>query len=293
MSKHICVTIDTSPLSLHALPAARAIARPGDVIELVTAVDPVPPFSLPGYAEAAAHWVDKRHAEAKSLLDVEGCEVRSTHLERAPRGLTAFFEARRPDVLVIATHGRGPVSRNWLGSTTDRLLRGGTTPLLVVRPEGDGAPEPGDWPPVRNVLVPLDGSELAEQAVQGALNIFGDNTTLALVRIVEASHLPGSPYLPDQIRDQKEALEEAQGYVDQAVSGFGSPSRRVEGHIRSGDRAFSEIVAAAEAVGADAIALATHGRGGLTRATLGSVADKVIRLASRPVLVLPAGGARR
>ncbi|MDH3223066.1 MAG: universal stress protein [Gemmatimonadota bacterium] len=291
MSKHICVTVDTSPLSLHALPAAGTIARPGDVIELVTAVDPVPPFSLPGYAAAAAQWVDKRHAEVTPLLGVEGCEVRSTHLERAPRGLAEFFEERRPDVLVIATHGRGPVSRNWLGSTTDRLLRGGTTPLLVVRPEGDGEPDPGDWPPIRKVLVPLDGSELAEQAVDGALAIFGDEIALTLVRIVEAGHLPGSPYLPDQIRDRKEAVEEAQRYMEQAVTGIRSRSLRVEGHVRSGDRASSEIVAAAADV--DVIALATHGRGGLTRATLGSVADKVIRLASRPVLVLPAGGARR
>ncbi|NNM31759.1 MAG: hypothetical protein HKO53_01750, partial [Gemmatimonadetes bacterium] len=67
MSKHICVTVDGSSLSLHALPVAGAIAEPGDVVELVTAVDPVPPFPVPGYAEAAARWVKKRHEEVKPL----------------------------------------------------------------------------------------------------------------------------------------------------------------------------------------------------------------------------------
>ncbi|NNF29404.1 MAG: universal stress protein, partial [Gemmatimonadetes bacterium] len=105
MSKHICVTVDGSPLSLHALPVAGAIAEPGDVVELVTAVDPVPPFPVPGYAEAAARWVEKRHEEVKPLLGDVSCEVRSTYLERAARGLRDFLEETCPDVLVLATHG--------------------------------------------------------------------------------------------------------------------------------------------------------------------------------------------
>ena len=286
MSKHISVTVDGSPLSLHALPVAGAIARPGDVIELVTAVDPVPPFPVPGYAEAAARWVAKRHEEVTPLLGVEGCEVRSTYLERAARGLPEHLEHTRPDVLVLATHGRGPVSRNWLGSTADRLARSGLAPLLVVRPEDEEDPQPVQR--LRRVLVPLDGSELAEGAVHGALRLLGEDIELILVRVVEAGALPGTPYIPDQIRLRREAEEEAARYMDQVVARFRTEGRSVEGHVRPGDRASVEIVAAAEAADADAIGICTHGRGGLVRAALGSVTDKVIRIAARPVLVLPA-----
>lgn len=288
MSKHICVTVDGSPLSLHALPFAGAIAQPGDVVELVTAVDPVPPFPVPGYADAAARWVKKRHDEVTPLLGVEGCEVRSTYLERAARGLPDFLERTRPDVLVLATHGRGPVSRNWLGSTTDRLARAGLVPLLVVRPKGERDPEPGAAAPLRKVLVPLDGSPLAESAVHGALRLLASDVALSLVRVVESGPLPGSMYIPDQIRDSREGELEAERYMEEAVARFGADGRSVEGRVRAGDRAYVEIVAAAEEEEADLIAIATHGRGGLVRAALGSVTDKVIRTASSPVLVLPA-----
>ena len=288
MSKHICVTVDGSPLSLHALPFAGALAMPGDLIELVTAVDPVPPFPVPGYAEAAARWVEKRHEEVKALLGVEDCEIRSTYLERAARGLPDFLEETRPDVLVLATHGRGPVSRNWLGSTTDRLARAGLVPLLVVRPADDEEPKPGAAVPLRRVLIPLDGSELGENAVRGARRILGDDVALVLLRVVESGHLPGSPYIPDQIRDARESEEEARQYIEDAVARFGGEGRIVEGRVRSGDRAYTEIVAAAGEEDVDLIALATHGRGGLVRAALGSVTDKVIRTASSPILVLPA-----
>ncbi|NNF28288.1 MAG: universal stress protein [Gemmatimonadetes bacterium] len=219
------------------------------------------------------------------------CEVRSTYLERAARGLRDFLEETCPDVLVLATHGRGPVSRNWLGSTTDRLARAGLVPLLVVRPDGDGDPEPGAAASMRRVLVPLDGSELAEGAVEGAVRLLRADAQLVLLRVVESGPMPGSLYIPDQIRDSREAEEEASRYMDEAVARFGGNGRRVEGRVRLGERASLEIVAAAEEVGADLIAIATHGRGGLVRAALGSVTDKVIRTASTPVLVLPASQA--
>ena len=288
MAKHICVTVDGSAFSLHALPVAGAVAGPGDVVELLTAVDPVPPFAVPGYAEAAERWAAKRQEAAKAYVAADEAEIRCTFLSAQPtRGLIDYLDQARPDALVMATHGRGPVSRSWIGSTTDRIIRSGTVPVLAVRPEEGEEPPEGPATPVTRVLVPLDGSALAEGGIEGALRVFGNDIELVLLRVVDTGPLPGSMYLPSQVRDREKGEEEAAEYLSGVVASLADSVRSVVSKVRVGDRASSEIVAEAEAEGCDAIALVTHGRGGLARVTLGSVADKVVRMASRLVLILP------
>ena len=69
----------------------------------------------------------------------------------------------KPDLVVMTTHGRGPLGRFWLGSVADELARVLPVPLLLVRPQAEAEPDLETEPPLRQILIPLDGSKLAEQ----------------------------------------------------------------------------------------------------------------------------------
>ncbi len=138
------------------------------------------------------------------------------------------------------------------------------------------------------MLVPLDGSKLAEQALTKALDIAeGDKPTLVLLRAAEASTWPGADRTDEQVRVVREAEEYLDG-VKAALARKGI--RKVETSVWYGPPA-SAIVEAARVTKADLVVMTTHGRSGLGRLILGSVAEAVLRGTSTPILLLRADGA--
>jgi nucleotide-binding universal stress UspA family protein len=141
---------------------------------------------------------------------------------------------------------------------------------------------------IGKVLIPLDGSALAEQALTKALDITeGGEPTLLLLRAAEASTWPGVDPTDEQIR----VVHEAEQYLKAAqarltAKGIG----KVETSVWYGPPA-SAIVEAARVANADLIVMTTHGRSGLGRLILGSVAEAVLRGTSTPILMLRADGA--
>jgi nucleotide-binding universal stress UspA family protein len=193
------------------------------------------------------------------------------------------------DLVVMTTHGRGVLSRFWLGSVADHLMRHATKPILAIRPAAKGEPPST----IRRVMITLDGSEFSEQAVDHALAIgtpFEAEYVLLMVvePIVPVADPSGMMVIPVDPQAEKKRRENAQGYLERhaarlSAQGQGVASRVVEG------AAAPAILAEAEAVKADLIVLASHGAGGLERALLGSVADKVVRGSDRAVLVVRPG----
>ncbi len=138
------------------------------------------------------------------------------------------------------------------------------------------------------MLVPLDGSKLAEQALTKALDIAeGDKPTFVLLRAAEASTWPGADPTGEQVRVVREAEEYLEG-VKTALARKGI--RKVETCVWYGPPA-SAIVEAAGIAKADLIVMTTHGRSGIGRLILGSVAEAVLRGTSTPILLLRADGA--
>jgi nucleotide-binding universal stress UspA family protein len=195
-------------------------------------------------------------------------------------------------LVVMSTHGRGPLQRAWLGSVADHLVRHLATPVLLVRPR-EGAPPLTALDASGQILVPLDGSPFGEAALMPAVEIARlVGAELHLVQVVRpvavAAGVPVS--FPVGYDERLTALcrQEAQDYLNDLTE-----SLRGEGVRASTSTVLSESVAGAILTLAcnervRLVALATHGRGGLRRLTLGSVADKVVRGADRPVLVCPA-----
>jgi nucleotide-binding universal stress UspA family protein len=141
---------------------------------------------------------------------------------------------------------------------------------------------------IDKVLIPLDGSTLAEQALTKALDLAEPRQpTLVLLRAAEASTWPGG----DPTNGQIQVVREAEQYLETLKADLAARGiRRVETSVWYGPPA-SAIVEAARAAKADLIVMTTHGRSGLGRLILGSVAEAVLRGTSTPILLLRSDGA--
>jgi nucleotide-binding universal stress UspA family protein len=131
------------------------------------------------------------------------------------------------------------------------------------------------------ILVPLDGSELAEAALADAFDLAAGEGTVLLVRATEAHVLPGR----DPIQPQIDAVADAESYMTALKGKLERRNlRNVETHVWYGPAAAS-IIDAAKAHKADLIVMSTHGRSGIGRLVCGSVAESVLRGTTVPILL--------
>jgi nucleotide-binding universal stress UspA family protein len=206
-------------------------------------------------------------------------------------GICEQVAASSADLIVMTTHGHGALSRFWLGSVADSLVRQASVPVLLVRAQERGAPDPAQEPVFRHVFIPLDGSALAEQVLEPAValgRLWGaDFTLLRVVRPVPfAGDVPTASGYPAPGQPVTEQLQaEARAYLEGVAERLRAQSLGVQTRVIVHAQPAVAILEQSLEPSDGVIALATHRRGGLTRALLGSVADKVIRGATMPVLV--------
>jgi nucleotide-binding universal stress UspA family protein len=188
---------------------------------------------------------------------------------------------------VMTTHGRGGLERFWLGSVADELIRLCPVPLLLI------GPEPGPLPgPFRRILVPLDGSALAEAALDPAVTLAGLEAGAELVLLQVVQPVASEVWIPDAALAARLASvdlirqrEGAREYLDATARRLEASGLMVRARVEEGDRVASAVLDAARDEQADLIVIATHGRSGLARLALGSVADKILRSSRTPLLV--------
>jgi len=306
MTRTILVPLDGSPFSEHALPLAAQLARRAgarlhllhvlpfrseDHADLLTSsAGPVLSAGLLRRQRAYLDGVAARLGDQAALTAdlIEG-EVAQT--------IRAAVSAVAADLVVMTTHGRGPLQRLWLGSVADALLRDLSVPLLLVRPTED-APDWKGEPGIRHLLVPLDGSPLAEQVIEPAVQI-GTlmQADYTLLRVVAPAASLISPIDGGTLGEMtgawvallNEATERhrqlAVDYLEKTAAPLRARRLAVQTRVVVDTSAATAILEAARPPGIDGVALATHGRHGLPRLVLGSVADKIIRAAALPVLV--------
>jgi nucleotide-binding universal stress UspA family protein len=199
-------------------------------------------------------------------------------------------------LIVMTAHARGPLGRFWLGSVADELLRATPAPLLLVHPQ-ERAAEWKEDRTLRDILVPLDGSPLAEQILPTAANLAqvmsANLTLLRVVRPVTPMTLPVGPHSMGDVAHQMthridelhhQFQKEAQDYLNAVRARLAAGGLSAATQVAVEEQPGPAILHRAQAP-IDMIALETHGRRGLARLLLGSVADKVIRGSHVPVLV--------
>lgn len=291
--------LDGSPVAEQAIPIALAIAeRSGSKVKLVLVHQPLHPLLLmePGqlYArtELAMQKADREYlrTQAGRLRERMGRALSSAVL-KGPIALTLAGYVREigADLVVMTTHGRGGVRRAWLGSVADQLIRTVEVPVLLVRSEGKDSTA-GSFNPVE-MLVPLDGSPLAEAALQpaAALARLWD-AEISLVQIVQPVILAIDPALPlPSAYDEQLTImqrDAAQDYLRDIAERLREQGVKASGVAVLGGGTAATLLELARPERVGLIAMATHGRGGVRRIVLGSVADKLVRAAAVPVLVV-------
>jgi nucleotide-binding universal stress UspA family protein len=298
---NILVPLDGSPFSEQALPLALNIAERAAATIHATLVH-TPIVALYSGSELAADpsldaMVRERHkaylADVVKRLAATGSVQVSPALLEGPiaDALVEHAIATRSDLIVMATHGRGPFSRFWLGSVADKLIRRMRMPVLLVRP-GEKPADLAARPLLQQILIPLDGSKLAEQILAPATELGAlMSSQYTLLRVVEPIVLPeftyrgaGIPNEADRIALRK-AETEGQSYLDSVAHQLRARSFQVNTRLIVNRPAAVAIAEATTTSSIDLIALETRGRGGMARLMLGSVADKVIRGAPSAVLV--------
>ncbi len=303
MYKNLLVPLDGSPFSERALPLASAIARSsGAVLSLVHVH--VPSFSVYGgldignvpvvdetwEAELREHETAYLEARVQEMGAQPGLQVTSALLDGPVAETIVEYAAQTGvDLVVMTTHGRGGMARFWLGSVADDLVRHSHVPILLIRPH-EGMVQIEAEHPFRNILIPLDGSPLAEQSLDPAVKLGRlVQAEYTLVQVVEPLVLPGySPvaYAAGVAEQATESLvETARTYLDSVAQRLRTEGLEVHTRVLLDAQPARVILEDAEQHAISLIALATHGRGGISRLLIGSVADKVLRGSDAPVLL--------
>jgi len=294
----ILVPLDGSPLAEHALPFALSIAaKTGATVHLALVHVP------DAYGEYAAPHSDDFDEEAKArekaYLDCLSGKVAKVfkgtiqihHLEGIVQETLVEEVAQRGiDLVVMNAHGWGYTSRALLGSVSDYLMRHLDVPMLLMHSEV-AMSELNRTISFHRILIPLDGSDLAETMLEPALGLGAIwNAEYRFVRVLAppSQHLAGS--LGDEVQAPHQGIVDAttrhwEAYLEKMAHRLRKESLTAETHVRVNRKVAAAILEEATITGCDLIAISTHARGGLQRLLLGSVADKVVRGAHTPVLV--------
>lgn len=305
MFRNILVPLDGSLRAERTLSVAARIARGRNAtVTLVRVVYPQPevgsymiPTVLPNDALA-----EREEQEAHDYLNaivaseiLHGVAVKTAVGIGAPsQVILDTIRETRADGVVIGSHGRTGLSRWALGSVAQAIVRHSGAPVLLLRQQGPALGDDEAHARPLRILVPLDGSELAEAAL-GPAQLLGeavsapDGYTLHLVRVIQYPNTVGA----DPARDKARA--DAQAYLTGLAERFGvaapvttsvaldeDPADALARMTRPGQ----QVVGAPDADGYDLIAMATHGRSGLARLAIGSITERVLSATVAPALIV-------
>jgi nucleotide-binding universal stress UspA family protein len=298
MYTKMLIPLDGSKVAEQVLPYARCLVRKLSIpIELLQAADPEALALLTDpthsrYADTV--WADKINS-GKTYLDAvarsfEGARVQCVvEKGKAEDVVIDRAAADKNTLIVMATHGRSGIQRWLLGSVANKVLHGAPNHMFLVRATEQGKTD-GEAA-LKTVVVPLDGSALAEQVLPHVVDLA---KKMALkVAFFRAYALPASvtgdefgTYMEELINQiESDAREYLAAKVDEAKR---NGLNDVVSAVKFGYGA-DEIISLARETPDNFVAMCTHGRSGVKRFALGSITDRVVRHGGDPVLIIRAG----
>jgi nucleotide-binding universal stress UspA family protein len=194
------------------------------------------------------------------------------------------------DLIVMGTRGRKGLGRLLMGSVAEQVVRNAPCPVVTVNspsrePAAEAEVSTGTAAPIRTVLHPTDFSGPCAEAFRVACELSGDQSArLTVVHVLVPPPMspinqPMPPPLPEDPRGKLEELLR--------LAQASAPGLQADYRVENGDAA-PRIVGAAQETRCDLIVMGTHGRTGLGRALMGSVAEQVLRTAPCPVVTVKA-----
>jgi nucleotide-binding universal stress UspA family protein len=240
------------------------------------------------YTKWVADTLTRQSADAGKPIKIHGEVVYG----QADEGIINYANENGSDFLLMATHGRSGFNRWVLGSVALKVLRNANTPVWLIR---SGSPVSCDWPKAE-VIVPLDGSPLAEAVLPLVTKLVkewgAEDIDVVLANVCKAPVMPSD--FSDEMRQvweekrREEAaitIEEGQEYLSSVQEKLAAEGIKAKTQVLMGKVA-EEIINLSSATPYSFIAMSTHGRSGLGRWVYGSIAERVLVGASCPVLLV-------
>jgi len=215
----------------------------------------------------------------------------TTEVKRSLSAAPAILEyasENKIDLIVMGTHGRRGLGHLLLGSAAEEVIRLAPCPVFTIRE----LKEPKPVMQVNNILVPIDFSNYSEKALAYASEIAQSyNAQLQLLHIIEETMHPafsvtGKSSIFDLVPGIK---DDSKKRTEKMLNKFVSDKVKSKVFIQGG-RAANDIIKFAKENSTDLIVIATHGLTGLEHMLLGSVTEKVVRMAHCPVFTVKAFG---
>jgi nucleotide-binding universal stress UspA family protein len=276
----VLVPLDGSELAENALRYLPLLNTLGPLsVRLVGVAEGSDAYSLPG----ADEWQER---EARLLTEylknvtaeVEGQGIQADYRVSRGRAAQKILDAAqtfKPDFILLSTHGRSGPSRWRVGSVADKVIRKSTCNVLAVGPNTFTGHHRTS---VRSIMVPLDGSPLAEEALPVAIELA--RKTRAQIHLVQA--ISGLPTELLAVLDTTDLEKVVRGYLSEKAQ-VCKQERPVVDVVHGASADALQFYAGQEAI--DLIVMTSHGRGGFMRAALGSVTDRMLGGVA-PVLIV-------
>jgi nucleotide-binding universal stress UspA family protein len=292
------VPVDGAPSGEHALPLAAALARrAGAALRVVHAFSAREEVGESLRLVTVEEWLARRRQERRAYLDRLARRLKRAHPVELSAGLLESDDAAAAlceasggaDLVVMATRGGGAWGRLWRGSVAADVARGARCPVLLTRGRDD-APDLTDARPPQNVLIPLDGSERSEEALDSAAALGSHpRTCYTLLHVIRGRALTDraiDPHASMTPLPGELTVAEARHYLQGVAGKLADRGIAARTGVLIGDRPVAEAITGyAERSGADLIAMTTRGRGALSRLLRASLADEVVRRSGVPVLL--------
>lgn len=281
----IVVPLDGTPLSERAVrPAVSLAVRLGAEVVLLGA--------RPGPDDTVVDGADRADLDdlAAIFTDIVRVGVRVVDVAAVDAVVQAVDEGGPGSLVCMATHGRGELGRLAMGSTAESVIQRTNVPVILIGSKCRSWPIVGER---ARVILCSDGSAASEVLVPMATGLLErGNSTVWAVEVVPPDEnvvIPGDP-AADHPRENTEvaAALERLGELRERLLSSGIPSERVEIRAAHGEDVARAVEHLADQIHASLIAVATHGRTGVRRVALGSVAIGIVREAPCPVLVVRA-----
>lgn len=210
----------------------------------------------------------------------------------AAEGIIEKAAADKSTLINMATHGFSGIKRWLLGSVAEKVLRGATSPLLLIRATEEAKTE-GEAN-LKSVIVLLDGSELAEQVLPTVAELAKElklEVILFRAYTIPLSALAVDPegyYVATDDQLIAAMRDEAVAYLEKKTETMKKMGVDKVSHVAEYGLAADEIIAFARKTPDNLVSMCTHGHSGVKRWVLGSVTETVVRHSGDPVLVIRA-----
>ncbi len=297
MYSKLLVPLDESGLSEGILPFARTLASASKIpVELLHVIDPDiivasadPPIGRffdtveADLKRTSSDYLKSVAASFPGSLTVH----RSVEIGKPAEVIVDRAASNRGILITMSTHGRSGIERWFLGSVADKVLHASANPLLLVRSTAKS--KTSDGATLKTILVPLDGSPLAELVLPHVAEVAkAMKLEVVLLRVysVPVQTYTGEGFAPDYTQLTESIREETKSYLEGKVEQLQGEGLDRVSHVMLGGEAAGEVIDMARETPDSLMAMCTHGRSGVERWVLGSVTDRVVRHGGDPVLVI-------